>query len=59
MATFLLELLVAAALAVLIRFGAAYAGHWVAWQLAAVIALVVVVGGLMLVDAPNMRQWWR
>lgn len=54
-----LELLVVAAIAVLIKAGVAYVQHSIAWELAAAIALVVVVGGLMAIDAPDMHRWWR
>lgn len=59
MAVMLLELLVAAAMTVLIKAGTYYAGHWVAWQVAAAVAVVIVVGGQLLVDVPDMHRWWR
>lgn len=48
-----LKLIGTVVLTLLIKGGVAVAGHWIAWWLAAVIALVVVfVGGwLILIDA--------
>jgi hypothetical protein len=52
MTELLLKLLVSAAIMLLIKGGVALFGHWIAWWLAAVIALVLVFGGwLILGDA--------
>jgi hypothetical protein len=59
MAALLLEVLVSAAITVLIKACVWFARHWIAWELAAGIAVVVVVVGLIAIDAPNMHRWWR
>lgn len=52
MAEFLLKLLASAVLTLLIKGGVALFNHWIAWWLAAVIALVITFGGwLILVDS--------
>jgi len=52
MAEFLLKLLFSAVVTLLIKGGVALFDHWIAWWLAALIALVVVFGGwLVLVDS--------
>lgn len=49
---FVAKLAVSALLALLIKGGVALFGHWIAWWLAALIALVVVFGGwLIIVDS--------
>lgn len=50
MTEFLLKLLVSAAFTLMIKGGVALAGHWVAWWLAGVIALVVVFGGVLILN---------
>lgn len=49
MVEFLAKLLVSAALTVLIKAGVAFFDHWIAWWLAALIALVVVFGGWLII----------
>lgn len=44
-AEFLIKLLISAAFTVLIKAGVAFFDHWVAWWLAAVIAVVLTFGG--------------
>jgi hypothetical protein len=56
MAEFLAKLLVSAAFTLLIKGGVAVFGHWIAWWLAAVIALVVVFGGFFLITNAD-RAW--
>ncbi len=49
---FVAKLAVSALLALLIKGGVALFGHWIAWWLAALIALAVVFGGwLIIVDS--------
>lgn len=51
MAEFLIKLLISAVVTLLIKGGVALFDHWIAWWLAALIALVVVFGGwLILAD---------
>jgi Flp pilus assembly protein protease CpaA len=44
---FVAKLLVSALFTLLIKGGVALFGHWIAWWLAALIALVVVFGGFL------------
>jgi hypothetical protein len=46
---FVAKLAVSALLTLLIKGGVALFGHWIAWWLAAVIALVVVFGGWLII----------
>jgi hypothetical protein len=51
MIEFLIKLVVSAAATLVIKVGVAAFGHWIAWWLAALIALTVVFGGwLFLAD---------
>jgi hypothetical protein len=46
---FVAKLAVSALLTLLIKGGVALFGHWIAWWLAALIALVVVFGGWLII----------
>lgn len=50
MGEFLIQLALSAVLTLLIKGGVALFDHWIAWWLAALIALVVVFGGFLLID---------
>lgn len=53
MAETLIKLLIAAVLTLVIKGGVALADHWIAWWLAAVIAVAVVFGGWFIIDADD------
>lgn len=55
----LLELVAAVGLTAIIKAGVRFSGHWVSLELAAAMAVVLVVGGLLIIDAPDWRGWWR
>lgn len=58
MGEFLLKAFLSAMLMLLIKGGVAMAGHWIAWWMAALIALAVVFGGwLVIVDSD--ADWWH
>lgn len=50
MVEFLAKLLVSTAFTLLIKGGVALTGHWIAWWLAALIALVIVFGGMLILN---------
>lgn len=45
----LIKLFISAGITVLIKVGVAVTGHWIAWWLAALIALVVTFGGWLII----------
>jgi hypothetical protein len=49
MPEFLIKLAISIALTLVIKVGVAAFGHWIAWWLAGLIALVVVFGGWLIV----------
>lgn len=57
MTEFLTKLAVSAVLTLLIKGGVALADHWIAWWLAAAIALVVVFGGWLIIT--NVDDAWQ
>lgn len=59
MTTFLLKLLVSAAFTLLIKGAVTVAGHWIAWWAAGLIALVVVFGGLLIIDLADLDDGWN
>ncbi len=56
MSEFLAKLLITAVVTLLIKGGVALVGHWMAWWLAALIALVLVFGGWLVVT--NIDEAW-
>ncbi|MEU7170363.1 hypothetical protein ABZ949_02580 [Micromonospora tulbaghiae] len=56
MAEFLWKLLASAILTLLIKGGVAMFDHWIAWWLAAAIALVLVFGGWLIIT--NLDEGW-
>lgn len=59
MAEFLIKLIVSAVVALLIKAGVALFGHWIAWWLAAIIGLVVVFGGVLILDSDDIHGSWH
>lgn len=50
MSEFVAKLAVSAVITLLIKGGVALFGHWIAWWLAALIALVVTFGGWLIIS---------
>jgi len=57
MAEFLLKLLISVMLTAAIKVGVTVLGHWIAWWLAALIALVVVFGGWLIIGDDLDGAW--
>lgn len=59
MEEFVGKLIIAAILTLAIKGGVALAHHWIAWWLAALIAVVITFGGFLILDSDDISSGWH
>jgi hypothetical protein len=56
--TFVAQVIASIVLTLLIKGGVALFGHWIAWGFAALIAVVICFGGILILDSDDIHHWF-